>query len=360
MMRRPLTPVWLATPSRFANISQPAARTIVALLALLLTVALATLSGPAVPLDTAFYATIVEGVRHGGNFYTVTADALRAGGYPLAPFATFRLPTAAVIQAALPNLVVEVLLYFLTAAVAVAWYGRLGTAVRATQARTAIVILLVASLAPMLRPGFAALPDLWAGLTIALSLAVRRQGRSLDAIAFGMAAALLRETAILYLLVMLAFALAEHRRREAMGWGVALVVVIAVLAVHAYAVAGVVKPLDDLLFDWTGMLGMGAFVSAAASATALAWLPLWSAAPIVGLALFGWATWRDPVASRALATIVATAALIGVFGRDDTPHWVMLVTPLLLSGLVFVPDGLRDLTYAALDSRRITVTRVIR
>jgi hypothetical protein len=360
-MRRPLTPVWLAAPSRFANISQPAARAVVAVLALFLAAAtLAALSAVPGHTDTALYGGIVEGVRHGGNYYAVTADALRAGGYPLAPFTAFRLPTSAVIEAALPGMAVMAMLYLLTGAAAAAWYGRMRSGIRTRGARTMVAVLLFASLAPMLQTSFAPLPELWAGLAITLSLAVRRREHFFDAIALGLAAAVLSETAALYLMTMLVFALAERERRESLGWALALIVVVAVLSVHAHAVAEVVKPLDGTGVGWTGALSLSGFVSAAVSLTALGWLPLWLAAPIIGIATFGWATWRDPVAPRALVTIALTALLIAVVGREDTPHWALLVTPILLTGLVFVPDGLRDLVRAALDSRRITVRRIIR
>ncbi len=363
-MRRALTPVWLATPSRFATSTQPAARGVVAVLALLLGVMVAmTVGGPSASsdqVDTAFYATIVEGVRHGGNYYAVTADALRAGGYPLAPFTAFGLPTLAMIEAALPEVAVMALLYLLTAAVGGAWYARLRPALKTRAARAMAAAVVFAGLAPLLRPSFAPMPELWAGLAVALSLAVRRPDRHIDAVAFGLAAAVLCETAALYPIVMLCFALAEHRRREALGWAAVLIVVAVVLAAHAHAVAQVVRPLDDRLFDWARWTGAGTALSAATSVTAFAWLPSWLAAAIIGLALFGWWTWRDPVATRVCATIILTAVLIAVFGREDTAHWALLVTPVLLTGLVFVPDGLRDLIHAARDSRRITVTRIIR
>ena len=359
-MRRPPTPVWLAAPSRFANIAQPAARAALALLALLLIATLSALSSAPGQTDTALYATIVEGVRHGGDYYSVTADALRAGGYPLAPFTMFRLPTLTVVEAALPGMAVMATLYLFAGATAFAWYGRMRPAVKTRAARTVIALLLFASLGPMLRPSLASLPELWAGLAIALSLAMRRRGQFVDSVAFGLAAAVLSEAAALYLIVMMAFALADRQRREALYWIAALIVVAVVCLVHAHAVAQVVKPLDMTLLNGPRLLGIGAFVSSAASATALAWLPLELAAPIVGLALFGWATWRHPLAPRALATIGLTALLIAVLGAEDTPRWALLVTPLLLGGLVFVPDGIRDLTSAAGDSRRITVTRIIR
>lgn len=359
-MRRPLTPLWLAAPSRLAAVSHAAARTVLALLAVLLLATFAALSIPSGQTDYGLYAAIIEGVRHGGNYYAVTADALRAGGYPLAPFFTFRLPTLTIVEAALPGFAVMTMLYLLAATVAVAVYGRLRPALKTRGARTAVAILLFASLVPMLTPSMATLPESWAGLLIVLSLAVRRPGRYIEATAFALAAATIRETAALYLIVMAFFAVSERQWREAIGWALALGILAVVMLLHAHAVAQVVKPLDTAAFDWAGLLGFGAFVSAAASMTALEWLPLWAGAPIVGLALFGWATWRDPMAARAIATILLIAATIAIFGQTDTPHWALLVTPLLLVGLVFVPDGLRDLFGAALDTRRITVTRITR
>ncbi len=359
-MRRPLTPLWLAAPSRLATVSQPAARGILAVLALILLATFAALSVPALQTDYGLYAAIVEGVRHGGNYYAVAADALRASGYPLAPFVAFRLPTLAVIEAALPSIAVMAIFYLLAAAVAVALYDRVRPALRTRAARTVAAVLLVASLAPILTPSIATLPESWAGLLVAMSLAVRKPGRYVEAIALGLAAVTIRETAALYLVVMAVFAGVERQRREALGWVSALGVLGVLMLAHAHAVAEVVKPLDGAASDWAGLLGFGAFVSAGASVTGLAWLPLWIGAPVVGLALFGWATWRDPVAARVLATIVLTASMIAVFGQPDTPHWALLVSPFLLLGLAFAPDGLRDLGGAALDTRRITVTRVIR
>jgi hypothetical protein len=359
-MRRALTPLWLASPSRWATMSRPAARAVLALLALVSLLALTALSVPGGQADSAFYAAIVEGVRHGGDYYAVAADALRAGGYPLAPFVAFRLPTLAVIEAAVPSFAVMTMLYLLAAAVAATWYGRLAPSLKTRGARTMVAVLLFASLAPILRPSFALLPESWAGLFIALSLAVRRPGHAIDAIAFGLAAATIRETAALYLVVMAVFALSERQRREALGWALALAILAIILLFHAHAVAGVVKPLDNDTVAWTGWLGFGAFVSAAVSNSALTWIPLWLGAPIVAIALFGWTTWRDPLALRALATIALVAAMIAIFGQPDTPHWALLVTPLLLPGLMFAVDGLRDLYAAVVDTRRITVTRITR
>ena len=48
-----------------------------------------------------------------------------------------------------------------------------------------------------------------------------------------------------------------------------------------------------------------------------------------------------------------------VFTRVDTFYWGLMVAPVILIGLAFSPDGLKDLIAAAfLRRRKITVTRL--
>ncbi len=54
------------------------------------------------------------------------------------------------------------------------------------------------------------------------------------------------------------------------------------------------------------------------------------------------------------------AVLLSLFGRTDTFYWGLMIAPTILIGLAFVPDALRDLIAAALDRRRIIVTRMVR
>ena len=372
-MRRSLAPVWLSQPSRFAGASPRNAWLGLAALAVLL---LATLLMFATPTpaaasgdpaqraddqaDVVLYETIVESVRHGGGYYAVAADAMRAGNYPLKPFVTFRLPTLAVVQASVPHGIVVGLLYLLVAAVAVAWYGRLAPAFTRAPPHIVALALLAGGLMAFVQRDLIAFHEIWAGLFIALSLAVRRPGAWLPSVAFGLAATLIRETAGLYLALMAVLAFAEGERREATGWFVAGVILAAVLALHAQAVAQVVRPLDPTSPGWSGQLGFGFFVRTMTLSTALMLAPAWVAAPLVGLALFGWAAWRDPLALRVLVVLAAYAAVLSVFGRLDTFYWGLLVAPLLLIGLAFALDGIRDLLAGAFDRRRITVKRIVR
>jgi hypothetical protein len=375
-MPRARAPLWLTAPSRFATLVPRTARWGLAILALLLAASLTALATPSPaaqqaapvaagaevddPGDIVLYESIVSGVRAGGNYYAVTAAALRTGGYPLRPFVTFRLPTLAMIQSMLPETMTVALLYTLAATVILAWFIRLRGALDRPLPRTAALLLLLGGMAAFVQSVLSGFHEVWAGLLIALSLALRKPDRWVEAAAFGLMAMLIRETAALYVIVMTALALVEGRRREAWGWAATLAVFAIVVTIHAYAVSQVVRPLDPSSAGWSGLLGFGFFVRTITVSTALVLVPAWIAALLVGLALFGWAAWHDALALRALVTLAAYAALLSLFGRADTFYWGLMVAPTILVGLVFVPDGLRDLVAAARDHRRITVTRLSR
>lgn len=363
------SPLWLALPSRFAALQRTRARLVLGGLAVLLLASLtalgvpqpaadATGAGADRQTDVALYEGIVAAVTHGEDYYRAAADALRAGSYPLRPFLTFRLPGLAVVQAALPPAVTLGLLYALAAVTGFVWYRRLAEALPRLPARIGALFLLGAGMLAFVQPALITFHEIWAGLLVALSLALRRPGRWVEAAAIALIAMLIRETAALYVLVMAGLAFAEGQRREAIGWAAALGVFTGVLAAHAVAVHGVTGVLDAASPGWAGMHGFGLFVRAMTLATGLQLLPAAAAALLVALALFGWASWRDPLALRAVATFSAYAMVISLFARLDTFYWGLLIAPAFLAGLAFVPDGLRDLVARALDRRRVRVQRI--
>lgn len=373
MATRALSPFWLATPSRFSGMKRTPARIVLALCALLLAATLLALAAPSPPpvshdpaarandqADVVLYESIVAGVRGGGNYYAVTAQALRAGDYPLRPFVTFRLPTLALFQASMPAVVSTVLLYMLAACVMLAWYSRLRPAFARVPPLAIALVLLAGGMTAFVQSELVAFHEIWAGLLIALSLALRRKHRWVEAVAFGMMAMLVRETAALYVAIMATLAWLEGSRRESLAWGATIAIFAAVVALHAHAVGQVVSAADPASPGWAGMLGFGFFVKTMSISTALALAPPALAALLVGLTLIGWSAWREPLALRAITTFAAYAVLLSLFGRTDTFYWGLMIAPALLVGLAFAPDALRDLYVAATDRRRIIVTRMVR
>ena len=371
-MARPAPPLWLREPSRFATLSPGRARWAIVLLVALVIGALTALATsdpapgpqalppPATQAELYLYDGIVDGMRAGGDYYSVTANALRAGDFPLQPFFTFPLPTLAAVESRLPMSVVIALLWALSLAVALVWWRRSGEAFARPAPRIAAMVLLADGMVACVQPGLALFHEAWSAMLIALSLGLWRPGRWLEAVAVGLCAMLIRETAALYALVMLGFALRNHQRREAIGWGVALGVFAIVLTIHAIAVSRVVGPLDPAAPDWAGFNGIGFFVRALYLSSGLQALPLTLAAILIALSLFGWLGWNSGLGARICVTIAAYAVLIAVFARLDTFYWGLMVAPLSLIGLATAPDAIRDTVRAALDRRRVRVQRITR
>lgn len=303
------------------------------------------------------YDGIVQDIRHGADYYSAAAQTLRSAGAPLHPFLAIRLPTLSVAQAQVGQVTSALLLYALALLTLFAWWNRLGEALTARRVRVVAVLLAATGVTSAIFGQLLATHDLWAGLIIALSLASRRPGHWVTAAALGLSAALIRETAALYAGIMMILALLEGQRREAAGWAAVLAIFAVVVAFHAQAVAVMVGPLDQPSPAWTGAAGFGFAVQAIAAATAWSLVPPAIGAVIVTLSIAGWSAWRDPLATRALATIAAQLLLMSFLGGPDKLHWAFLIAPIVPIGLVFLPDALRDLSRAALDRRRITVTR---
>jgi hypothetical protein len=367
---RARTPFWLARPTRFAALSRDQARIVLAIVMVLIglagviTAGAARGTGGAVASgdasDAAAYAAIVDGVRHGGDYYTVAVSVMRAGGYPLKPFVTVRLPTLAVVEAALPPALPPLLLLGLVIAAAIAWYMRLRQPVVGPGAPVAVVALLAVGLAVFLQPDMVAFHEFWAAPLIALSLALRRPGRWIEAVALGTIAMLIRETAAAYAIIMALLAMTERDWREAAAWAGGLALLAVALACHAHAVAMMVTPADPPSPGWQGLLGIGFVLRALAMTTLLVVLPPWLAAMLAVMAIAGWAAWDNPLGLRVLATIIGYAAVLGLFARADNLYWALLIAPVTMLGLLFAPDAMLDLVHRALDKRRITVTRISR
>ncbi len=372
MVPRALPPLWLATPSRYAGLSPIKSRLTLALFAMLLLFCLTAIGSPGPrpsgssvtstapdgQTDLSLYQDIVAGVRDGGAYYDVAAQSQRLGHYPLRPFVAMRLPTLAVVQASLPSMIVRLLIVLSCAGTVLAWTLRLRPAMARSLAVAVGAVLAYAGLVVNLDPTQIVFHEIWAGPLIALSLALRRPGDWLPAVAVGLCAMLIRETALLYVMVMAGAAWWDGERREALGWLTAIAIFAVVLAAHAHAVTLVAEPQDRTSQGWNGLQGFGFFVRLATISCALDLMPQWLAALLVGVSLLGWSAWRDATAARGLATIIGYAATISLFARSDNFYWALITTPILLIGLVFAPDALRDLVTRALDTRRIVVRRI--
>lgn len=344
--------------SRCAGLRQPVALAILGLLGLLMAVSASTtpdvqglidvhqarMEDQEKTKDIALYRRIVEQMRSGGGYYAVAIASQRDMGYPVRPSLTVRLPTLSWLITVLTPFGARLLLLLLTVLTLVAWAIRLTHLIKPTNLRMASgIILILFGLFPAVVEPAIWFSEIWAGVLIALSLALRDPERWWPSVMVGLAAVLFRELALPYLLAMGLLALVEGRRREAIGWGGAVTLFALVYLGHALAVNALTVPGDPVSQGWSGLGGWALFISACWLATTLAAFPPFVVTLLLPVSFFGLGAWNAPVAPRALVTLVGYTLLIALFAREDNVYWIWLISPILGLGLLFAPFALVDL-----------------
>jgi hypothetical protein len=311
--------------------------------------------------DTVLYASVVDRVHHGEPYYRAAAEEQRARGYPMRPFIVVRPPLVAVAMAALPNEGARQLaLWALVLATFCAWGWRLAE-MGAGRLDLILGLLLLGSGESLAGGPTAYLfHETWAGLLMALSMAMRRPDRWMASVLIGLLAALTRELAAAYLLAMAVLAWRDGGRRETAAWIAALAAAAGALAVHAAAVSAQLLPSDSPSQGWLRIGGWPFVLSAIHWNSVLIVAPQWAGALVAPLALLGLAAWRDPLAERVALTVFGYVAAFIFVGRPENNYWGLLIAPLWPLGLLLAPRMLltlgrnlraRDVHVAALTRR---------
>ena len=334
------------------------------------------------PGDIALYRAEIERIRGGEGYYQAAAAELRARGYPTRSVFNWRtplpiwfigqLPTPEFGKALLGGLAILLLLTAFAAvardstplpspattlrAVPGSGAGGEGTQRHHVPTTTtplplrAIVtaLLLTGPLMLCLLGEIFVMPVLWAGVLIALSLCCNGVGRPGWGVACGIAAVFCRELALPFCLLMAALAGWNRRRGEAGAWLAGLTGWAVYFGLHAWQVAGLVRP-DDLAHAHGWLQGGGAsFVLATVQINAyLLLLPQWITALYLLAALVGLAGWRGAWGQRLGLTAAMYAAAFAVVGQPFNQYWGCLTAPLWCFGVAAFPAALGDLVAAA-------------
>jgi hypothetical protein len=341
--------------SRFAGLSRlQVAAVVAALLTVLLFALWPAAQGPgaAAGVSTAtgipnadlfLYKAIVEKVRAGADYYSTAAYELRTRGFPLKPFITFRLPTLAWIEAEVGQHMTVVLFWGLALATVLAWWVGLAGAFAQNSRRISGAMLIAAGLVIATSPDLIFLHELWSGLLVALSFALWRPGKWRAALIVGLCALLIRELALPYLLLMGAVALWNRRWGEAAAWSGAVALFFAVIAVHYSHVIPVTLPNDPPSPGWLSIGGWPGFMRAFRLTSALRVFPVWVGAIGVILSLFGWLSWKSETGWLGSILLLGYGLIFMVLGRPNNFYWGLMLAPILLLGLAFVPQAIADL-----------------
>jgi hypothetical protein len=307
--------------------------------------------------DGRLYESLIAHVKDGVSYYSAAPEELRRRGFPVRPFVSVRPPLLTLALAQLPG---EAARYAALAALAIAawlaWSRHLWSAYRQQPLRCAWALAVLSSgVALALSPGAYLFHESWAGLLIALSLALWGPRTWALSLALGLLAALIRELAFPYLAVMALFAWREGRRGETAAWLAALGVALAALAGHAVMVTAVTHPTDPASPGWMGVGGYPRLVHLAQLNSALLQAPLGAAALVLPCALLGLLFWRGGGAGRAprcAFTVLGYSLAFCIVARPDNDYWGLMTAPLWPLGLCEADRALKGLLARTLTLRR--------
>jgi len=244
-----------------------------------------------------------------------------------------------------------ILQWSLFAAMLAAWWVRLNGQFADRGRRVSAVMLAAAGVAVAVTGRFLYLHEVWAGTLIALSLALHRPGRWGWSLAVAALALAIRELSLPYVLLMAALALWRRDWREFAGWTAISLLFGAILMWHQAAVAAAVLPSDPASPGWAALGGWDGMLRTFYLAGPLRWLAAVVAAPIIILALFGWASWKSATGLAATLMYSGYGFAFMLFGRANNFYWGLMVAPAFLLGLAFLPRAFSDLA-RAIEPRR--------
>jgi hypothetical protein len=296
--------------------------------------------------DLALYAAVHTRMATGEGYYAAALAEHRARTYPTRPFVAVRLPTLAWLQAMLGLGGVRNVMIALVAACLIALALRLkGIAAWHEQAFALVILGLGGAAVLVARAGL--IHELWAGVCLTLALLIYREGTWWPALLAAACALAVRELALPFVLLWLAFAVADRRWREAAGVGALLAVFAAGMALHWHCVAAGRLPGDPVSQGWSAAVGLRLPLWAVWRLTGLAQLPAMLGVPLALLAFLGWVSLGGRLGLFAALWFAGLAAMVALFARPENYYWVQLGLPAYPIGLAFAPRALGELVSTA-------------
>lgn len=296
--------------------------------------------------DLDMHRLVAGHIHDGKSYYDALGLELRRWGYAAKPVFHWRLPTLLWLTGKLPRAeIAQGLLMGLAVAMILAWARRLRPHLGFALTCVA-VLLLTPSLVLASLPGWYFQFELWAGILIALSLALygRHSG---GAIVCGLAALMIRELALPYVCIMCVLAARERRTREMTAWLLGIVAFLVFLSIHARLVTMHQMATDRSDPSWLRLAGWP-FVAACSRWMFLALIPCWLGAVFSVVGVFGLLAFRD---IRLSASVLAYLAALCIVGKRFNDYWGLLYTPLLALGLALALPALAALLRRAMPQR---------
>lgn len=286
--------------------------------------------------DLLLFQDITARVAQGTPYYQAAAELQREHLYPLRPFITVREPTLYVLAARLGWPTMQVIAWALAVGGLLAWASALRERVTMAERMGALTGLALAALA-IGNVGLLAGTEPWLGLLLSLALACRLRDRPWGELACIAAALAVRELALPYALLALAFALWERRRAEALRWLGLVALFLAGMALHAHFQIHTVRPGDIISPGWSGGQGLRGFLMGVAYTSLWQQLPQPLALLLALLPALGWLSLSGRGGLFVQLLFAGYAALLMLFSRTDNFYWGFIVLPAWFAGYALLP-----------------------
>lgn len=294
--------------------------------------------------DLLLYERIIARVAAGSDYHEAAITEQRSANYPVRPFVTIRLPTLAILIAHLGFPAAQMLVVGIAGAALLAWRHRFVAAGCARSRAMVLVLILASGLTPVATRHYVTLHEIWAGALIALSLGLHNPKSWLPSLMVAALALAVRELAVPFLLLMLAFAAYARRYAEMTAWALLLLCYGVALAAHADAISALVGPHDPSSPPWVQFGGLNAAFDFAWRTSVFRGLSPFLAFPLITLSLFGWLSWRSETGMITSLLILGYLLAFALTGRSNNFYWGLMIAPLLAVGLGFVIPALSDLS----------------
>ncbi len=292
--------------------------------------------------DLALYARISERVIAGEPYYAVAMEEQRAGNYPTRPFVTVRLPTLAWLHRSIGVDGVRMLGAVLLLGSILMLHQKLqGTMAMAE--RVGALVLLALGGAALAVPQAGLIHELLAGLLLTLAFVMYSPQRWWPSLLAAGLAIAVRELAVAFVLLWLAFAVMEKRWREVAALVAVLVLFAAMMGLHYHFVEMRRALGDPASQGWDAMAGLALPLMALSRLTPLLVLPVALAAPLAILPFVGWVGLGGRMGLFAALWFAGFFAAMALFARPENFYWVQLTLPAYIAGLAFAPRALGEL-----------------
>ena len=318
---------------------------------------------PAPGADPALYRAIVVRMRQGADYYTAAGIELRAprgpqgAHYPTRSVFNWRLPTLAWVLARWPEGVTPACIFGLVAVMATVCFfvalRREGSGAIAVSGSAVLFSGLLWGWTG-LAPEALYVHETWTGLLIALAIAARARGWTWIGVLAGVAALLVRELALPFVVLSAYLAGREGKRYELAGWLIGLMAFGVFLFWHSQAVASHIEPGDLAQSEGWLRLGGWTFVLKTAHLQPLLLGFLDTAPGIVAvllpLAIYGFGGWRTSLGGHVGLTVLTYVLAFSIAGQAFNYLWGLVYAPLWPLGLVFACRTVRQ-DWASLGQR---------